>query len=111
MKLTNHSTLYYLFLCILLLAFDHILSENEFESINFLFFGDWGLSGSNLTELVGTMSQLKNVSFLVALGIFPFLCCQIDFSLFIMIQEITFMKTVFPLPAIQNGRPLIQIFL
>eukprot|EP01035_Chromulina_nebulosa_P056767 gene56767-77811_t len=55
-------------LYLLLLACGYVSSGNQFNSLQFLFFGDWGLPGSNLTEVAGTMSQLKNVSFLVALG-------------------------------------------
>lgn len=57
-------------LYLLLLACGYVSSGNQFNSLQFLFFGDWGLPGSNLTEVAGTMSQLKNVSFLVALGFF-----------------------------------------
>ena len=61
---------YRIFLYIFFLYFSHI-SGNELNSLKFLFFGDWGLPGENLTEVVGTMPQLKDTSFLIALGRLP----------------------------------------
>jgi hypothetical protein len=61
---------YRIFLYIFFLYFSHV-SGNELNSLKFLFFGDWGLPGENLTEVVGTMPQLKDTSFLIALGRLP----------------------------------------
>ena len=80
---------------------DTLDTSNELDSLNFLFFGDWGVPGINLTDTVSsmnTLAQKKRVSFLVALGLksmdcFSRWCTNYGKLLFLFLQEITFTWT------------------